>query len=421
MIRRLRALVFTLALLGMLALPAWADDDRPRIVVLSTGGETSSPLITQGMVDALAAWGIIERADFDPFTRDASGERLELTLRPVEWETSLARAQVQQYVDEGHDIFVAPRTTLAQLIANATQDMEDPPTVIFVGVDDPYGAGLADSPCIKLPNVTGSQSIVPYADVMAVLPKVDPAINTIGTIYNSSDPAGIHGAAQIEEIGAAMGVQVEAHAYTDFATMATAAEGLVSKGVQAIVLPMETGVGQALPAVLSPISIDNGIPIIVADAGLTYAQATIGVGNLNHYLWGINVGRLLVAHFNGELDINSAAITPASLSLSTGINLGMAAAAGIEIPESLLEAADFTLEGLMGHLTDKGKQNTWQVESMRALGDFLQRFTTPETYAFVQEAELPDLREGQAAFVESVRCTPERIAEEQAALDAAGG
>ena len=417
----IRGLTVALALLSLLGLPAWADGDHTSVVVLNIMGETSTPLITQGMVDALDAWGFVDREDFVTMERGIHSENLEIDSQPVDLELSLARAQISEIVDEGHDILVAPAATLSQLLANATQGIVDPPTVIFAGLEDPYGAGLADSPCITLPNVTGTVSLVPYADVLAVLPKLDPSIATIGTIFNSSDPSGIRGAAQIEEIGEAMGFSVVVNAFSDFATMSTAAESLISRGVEAIVLPLETGTGQALATVLSPMAIENSIPVIASDASLTYSQATIGVGNLNHYLWGINIGRLLVAHLQGELDIANAAISPASLSLSVGINLSVAEAAGIEIPPALLDEADFTLQGFQSSLTEKGKQNTWQVESMRALGGFLQRFTTPETYAFVQEAALPDLREGQAEFVESVRCTPERIAEEQAALDAADG
>ena len=418
--RKILRLIIALAFLGLLALPAHADGDHASVVIFSLVGETSSPLITQGMVDALDAWGIVDRADFDAFMREIHSERIEIISEPVERDLTLARGQMQALIDGGHDVFIAQGAVLAQLAANATQGMEDPPAIVFVGVEDPYGAGLAESPCIKLPNVTGSQSVVPYDEVMAILPKLDESIATVGTLYNLSDTEGARGAAQIAEIGEAMGLIVEVSGYTDIATMSTAAEGLITKGAQAIVLPLETGIGQALPSILSPMAVDNNIPVIAPDAALVYSQATVGVGNLNHYLWGINAGRLLVAHLQGELDIASAAISPASLSLSIGVNLSAAASAGIEIPPALIAEADFTLDGFMGHLTEKGKGNTWHVESMRALGEFLQRFTTPETYAFVQGAELPDLRVGQAEFVESVRCAPERIAEEQAALDGAG-
>ena len=405
--------------LVLLSLPqAWAESERTRIAVLNAGDHTSSPLIAQGIVDALDAWGIVDRANYNQLHRSLEGERLQIESHLIPVETSLARAQISEIIDSGRDIIVATSAVLAQLTANATQSMEDPPVIVFVGVDDPYGAGLADSPCIKLQNVTGVENIVPYDDVMAILPRLDPSITTIGALFNASDPDGRRGAAQIEEIGEAMGLSVEVNAYTDFSTTTVAAEGLISKGIQALVLPLESGIGNALGPVLAPIAAEAKIPIIGPDAAMTYLGATIGVGNLNHYLWGINVGRLLVAHLQGELDIASAAISPASLALSVGINLSVAEAAGIEISPALMDEADFTLQGFQSSLTEKGKQNTWQVESMRALGEFLQQFTTPETYAFVQDAALPDLREGQAEFVESLRCTPERIAEEQAALNA---
>ncbi len=415
-------LALAIALLLCAALPAaWAHDGHLRAVYLAEITTTSNPLIMQGMVDALDAFGFLDRADFDVFMRaTAHGDAIEITLGGIDLDPAAASLQIGEFIDEGYEVLITSSTIAAQLAANATQNMDEPPLVLFVGVDDPYRAGLASSPCIKLPNVSGTQSVVPYDEVVAALRKLDPEITTIGALHNSSDPAGISGAAAIAEKAEALGLAVVARAYTDVPSMSLAGEALIENGAEAIVLPNEAGAAQALVSVLHPMMSDANIPIIAADAGLVYSQATIGIGSINYYHWGINIGRLLVAHLHGEIDIAKAAIAPASLALSMGVNLGVAAEAGIEIPTELLEEADFHLAGFASHLTEKGKQNTWQVESMRALGDFLAQFTTPETFEFVQGAALPDLREGQAEFIDSVRCTPERIAEEQAALDAAG-
>ncbi len=410
------AIVFML----LVALPtAWAHDGHMRAILIAELGATSNPLIMQGMVDALDAFGYLDRDDFDAFMRAAHGDGIEITQGGIELDAAAARLQIGEFIDEGYDIFITPSTTATQLAANATQDLDQPPFVLFVGVDDPYGAGLASSPCIKLPNVSGTQSVVPYAEVVAAVNLLDPDITTIGTLHNSSDPAGIAGAAAIAEIAESLGLTVIARGYTDVPTMSVAAEALVSNGAEAVVLPSEAGAAQALVSILHPIMSDNQIPIIAADASLVYSQATIGIGSINFYHWGVNIGRMLVAHLQGELDLASAAIAPASLAISMGINLGVAAEADVAISQALLDEADFHLVGFQSHLTEKGKQNIWQVESMRALGDFLVQFATPETYEFVQGAALPDLTLGQAEFIESVRCTPERIADEQAALDAA--
>lgn len=412
------SMVFTL----LVALPkAFADNGAIRVAYLADIATTSNPLIMQGMVDALDAFGFVDRADFDAFLRPTvQGDGIEISLGGIELDPATAGLQLDEYIDQGFNVFVTPNTTATQLAASATQDLDEPPLILFVGVDDPYGAGLASSPCIKLSNDSGTQSVVPYDEVVAVVNKLDPNITTIGTLHNSSDPAGVAGSAAITEIAEGLGLSVIARAYTDTPTMSLAAEALIENGAEAIVLPNESGAAPALVSILHPVMSDSQIPIIAADASLVYSQATIGIGSINYYHWGVNIGRLLVAHLQGELDIATAAIAPASLALSLGINLGVAEAANIAIPEALLQEADFHLMGFQSSLTEKGKRNTWQVESMRALGDFLAQFATPETFAFVQGADLPDLREGHADFIESVRCTPERIAEEQAALDAAG-
>ena len=263
---------------------------------------------------------------------------------------------------------------------------------------------------------------MPYADVVAVARKLDGEIATIGTLHNSSDPAGIAGASAIAEVAESLGLTVVARGYIDVASMSLAAESLIENGAQAIVLPNESRrrPGFEHGAASRDERQRDSHHRRVRRSGLCRGVDRRS-GSINHYHWGVNIGRLLVAHLQGELDIATAAIAPASLALSMGVNLSAAQEANIEIPASLLAEADFHLTGFLSDLTEKGKRNRWHLESMRALGAFLERFTTPETYAFVQEAELPDLREGQAEFIESARCTPERIAEEQAALDAADG
>ena len=421
--RNVKRLALVLSLLLFLWLPAAvADGGHARILYVSQTATTSNPVIMQGMVDVLDAFGFIDRGDFDAFMlTPLHSDEVEIVFGGIDLDVATANLQLSEYIESDYDIIITPSTTATQLATNVTINLEEPPAVLFVGVDDPYGAGLASSSCIKLANVSGTQSVVPYDEVVGAVHRLDPEIATIGTLHHSSDPAGAAGAAAIVEIGESLGLAVVKRAYTDVPTMSVAAEALLANGAEAIVLPNESGAAQALGTLLHPMMTDNEIPIIAADAGLLYAGATIGIGSINYYHWGVNIGRLLVAHLQGQLDVATAAISPASLVLSMGVNLGAAAEANIAIPPALLEEADFHLLGFQSQLTEKGKQNTWQVESMRALGDFLQRFTTAETYEFVQGAELPDLREGQAEFIESVRCTPERIAEEQAALDAAGG
>ena len=378
-------------LLCLLLLPslsgALAQEAPLKVMYLSQAMATSDPLISQGLIDALDAFGFVDRNDYDPFLQEpVYGNGVEFATVGIVLDPAEASLQLAAYLEQGHDILITASTTATQLAANVTQNMEEPPIVVFVGVDDPYAAGFASSSCIKLPNVTGTRSVVPYDAVLAAVHKLDPDIATIGTLYHSADPAGVVGAAAIAEIGESLGLTVIVRAYTDVPSLSLAAEALLSTGAEAIVLPNEAGASQSLALVLHPLMTDNEIPLIAADASLVYSGATIGVGSLNLYHWGINIGRLLVAHLQGEIDIATAAISPASLALSMGIGLDSAAESNIQLPPALLDEADFHLIGFQSHLTEKGKKNTWQVESLRALGDFLVQFTTPETFEFVQAA-----------------------------------
>jgi putative tryptophan/tyrosine transport system substrate-binding protein len=133
---------------------------------------------------------------------------------------------------------------------------------------------------------------------------------------------------------------------------------------------------------------ENGIPIFHADSGQVYAGATFGAG-LSYYQEGVDTGRVLVAYLAGELDIETLAINLQE-GMIIAINLDSAAAQGIEIPEDVMEMADFVIE------------NGESSEGEPAL---------PE---MTEEERMAD----DAAYLEALFCSEERIAEEQAQLDA---
>ena len=62
-------------------------------------------------------------------------------------------------------------------------------------------------------------------------------------------------------------------------------------------------------------------------------------GLYHYYAQGDNVGQLLVAHLNGDIDIATTAISEQSGS-AIGVNLDMAGRQDIEISQEIIEQAD---------------------------------------------------------------------------------
>ena len=173
------------------------------------------------------------------------------------------------------------------------------------------------------------------------------------------------------------------------ADLGTATELLQYNAVQALVLATGLTVAAALPNIMA-IAEELNLPILHIDASLVYSGVTIGVG-LNYYHEGVNVGRILIAYLVDRIDIATTAITRQP-TMTIALNLDTAKARGIIISSELLSQADFVLEN------GESSEAVTQLPAM----------TT-------EDRQTADLE-----FLDSLRCTPGMIAEQQAVLDAGG-
>ncbi len=115
------------------------------------------------------------------------------------------------------------------------------------------------------------------------------------------------------------------------------------------------------------------------------------------YEEGAHAGLLLAAYLNGDIDLGSTGVYQAG-NMFVGVNLDMAKLQGVEIAEGLLKKAIILIQD--------GELN---VSGAAARQMALARSVVP-----LEERQADD-----AALLESLQCTPEMIAEQQAALDAA--
>lgn len=419
-----------LVLFVFLLVPAAAQDeaeDEMKVAIFNYANSFTYIGAEGAILDMLSALNLLDGSDF-PYSED-SVEHISMLM-----ETYLASRQyvspgiayrenlllfyvpdadaatlnlmAEQLLDGEPDVIVVFSTPLTQAILNLTQNMDDPPPVFFAAVYDPYESGLADAPCIKPDNVTGVMAVNPYEDIVPLLVKQDPDIQTVGVIFNSSFASGLQGANDIQRIAEGLGLTVEMASVTAIADMRLAAEGLVSKGVEAIIMPDDMVSQSGLQLVVNA-TLDDQIPVYYSSNDALRFGATVSAGFYEYYRQGEAVGVMLAAYLNGELDIAKTAITQVGSenSMVYGVNTAMAETQGIEISQEMMDDVGFIATEMSGTTDPTSTSERVTAEIMQVFAPF----------------SLEERLEANAAFLASTVCTDEMIAEQQAQLDAMDG
>ena len=395
-----RLLIAGIVLALMLPLTSMAQDgDKPTIAFLKYAGTAPVAEATAGLLDSLEAYGYLSSAERAALNEsyDLDGENINLLYRDAGFDLPSVNLMVEEVLDKGADAIVTITTQVAQIAVNATRDMEDPPAILFSLVTTPFGAGIADSTCIKPDHVTGTQPLLSFADYVPLVLVQDPDIKVIGTIETPDQPTSIIGTRLIKSIAEPLGLTVEVASAITPADVNVATEALLNKGVEAIVLSVNPLTLQGTPAVIQ-LTAEYGIPLYAPIIQQVYRGVTVAAGFHGFYEEGVIAARILHAHLSGDMDIADIGINQ-SRSFGIALNLDTAAEQGIEISEDLLGMANFVIED-----GERSEGMASDVESTRLA---------------MQDMSLEERRAADLEFLAGLECTPEMIAEQQAALDAA--
>lgn len=372
--------------------------ENPTVAILRFGSLRTFDVTEGAILDVLESYGFISSEENAMLRsrEDLQGENINIVWGSADFDLPSANLMLETALDQEPDVLVTITTSITQLAINATSDMDDPPALLFTSVYNPYEAGILQSSCVKPEHVGGSLSSTPYEEVISLLLGENPDIQMIGTIFNSSEAAGMVGAAEIGRIGEELGLTVLEAAVTNIDEMNLAAEGLISKGIDAFVMPIDLRTGAAgLPIVVN-LGNEYGIPVFHPILFSIYYGATVSSGFYHYYAQGENVGILLAAHLNGDIDIATTAINEQTGS-AIGLNLDMAGRQGIELSQELIDQADAVIENGEATISER-------------VGAELR----------LQGAVIPleERLAGDQEFLAKLVCSPERIAEEQAELAA---
>ena len=397
----LRKTLLALIVLALLLTPAALaqDDDKPTIAFLRYAAAVPVTEATNGILDSLEAYGYLTSAERSALNEsyDLKGENINLLYRDAGFDLSSVNLIVEEVLDKGADAIVTVTTQVAQAAVNATRDLDDPPAILFSLVTTPYATGIADSACIKPAHVTGTQPLLSFADYVPLVLVQNPDLKVVGTIESPDQPTSIVGSRLITEIGESLGLTVEVVSAVQLTDVNVAVESLLGKGVEAIVMSVNPLTLQATPNLIQ-MTAEYGIPLYAPIIQQVYNGVTIAAGFHSFYEEGVIAARLLHAYLSGEVDLADVAINQ-SRSFGVAINLDTAAEQGIEISQDMLAMANFVIEG--------GERSEGAASDL------------DDKKAALRDMTLEERQAADAAFLAGLACSPEMIAEQQAALDAA--
>ena len=328
MILRLLIAVLALAHLGGFAL---AQAEGKTLALLSFGRSPAPYSVTEATIlRQLAADGWLSESDLGELSErgEIHGARLSVYPMDAGWALDQLPLMVDSALDLEADVLVAFTTPVAQAAINAATDMADPPAVTFASSYFPFAAGLADAPCLKPNHVkTGSQIIPPYELLVDLVFKQQPNIQTVGVMFSADQVAGVEGAALVTALAEARGIEVKQAAVTHPVDFSAAMTGLASREVEAVILAIDTLMSTGLSSIVA-IASESLVPIYYPSLGDVYDGALISAGYFRQSVQGLNVGRMVSAALNGELDIARTAIAEIG---GDGIGVNLNAAADIEL------------------------------------------------------------------------------------------
>ena len=266
---------------------------------------------------------------------EASGKSIEITTENANGDSTALSTILSNCKAEGVDLVVPIATSTAQS-AKTVFDGDSTP-IVFAAVSDPTAAGLTGDDC---QNITGVSNNIPAAEIVKLIFNFQPDCQKIGFLYTSSEANSVSTINSAKAYCDQEGIAYEEVSIANLSELQTAAETLISRGVDALYTGNDNSIASAM-ATYTDVAYAAGIPVycgadsMVADGGF----ATIGV---NYVQLGEQVADLVLEILDGA--------DPADLPYETlsdyakFVNLQAAGRFGANFPDSAYEGYDVLVE-----------------------------------------------------------------------------
>jgi len=257
--------------------------------------------------------------------KDAAGELPNTTL------------VMQQFLAEPVDMVLAVGTPPLQA---AMKVMPASVPVIFCYCSNPWGAGAGTPPGgvgQHRPNVVGTIGTNPVAEELDLARQVNPALKTVGLIFNPGEPNSEYEAKILDKAAQARGITVVQQSVANSGEVLQAAQALAEKKVEAYVKIGDYATIQAFASICK-VGLENRIPVYSVDPPDIELPGCLAVIGWNYRDDGMAAGRLAVRVLKGESPAKMAfeSLTKTDLLVSEAT----ARAIGVTLPAALVAKAN---------------------------------------------------------------------------------
>ncbi|HOO33289.1 MAG TPA: ABC transporter substrate-binding protein [Thermotogota bacterium] len=307
-------LVFSLTALSMQRVGITAIVEHPALEA-----------VRQGIIDQIVSHGLVLGVDFEELYQTAQGD--------MNTQVSIA----QQFSDSNLNVAVGISTPSAQACANAMKDIP----VIFSAVTDPVAASLIPQLGKNAGHIAGISDMTPVRTQIRLMKLLMPEAKVAGIIYNSGEANSVILKDAAKKTCDELGMELIEIIGSNTSEMINALNSVVSD-VDFIYIGTDNTAASSIAAI-GKTTLTAKVPIVAGDIDIARGGGVIGFG-FDYYNAGLETGELVYQILIGTpvSELESSLISADSLILY--VNLDLAAALDLEIPDNVMAKANIVVE-----------------------------------------------------------------------------
>jgi putative tryptophan/tyrosine transport system substrate-binding protein len=275
-----------------------------------------------------------ERGFIDAFT-DAGlviDKDIKFNISNSQGDFPTAGLIATKFVSEEVNMLCALATPCLQACINTDTTIP----ILFSRVANPFLAGAGNDANDHLPNVTGVATTSPFKESIALIKKMIPEVQTIGTIWTPSELNSEYYMKLQQKAAEEAGLKVIAVPIYSTVEMSEAVLSLVNRGIDCFYQISDNLTSTGLEAEIK-IANEEKIPIFCNQTSDVARGAAVGLG-WSFYDAGYEAGKLAIQVYHGKKPENMPIQYMTKVRLY--INLEAAASQGLIIPAEIVDSAD---------------------------------------------------------------------------------